>query len=69
MKTFIQSLKIMCTSYRSGNFLVDELKLDALLLQNKIANVIQDEFSKPINRLVNEKARLCCDACRIDDPK
>ena len=47
---------------------MDELELEALLLQNKIANVIQDEFAKEINLLVNEKARVCCDACRIDDP-
>ena len=58
----------MCTSYQSGNFLVDELELEALLLRNQIADVIEDECAKVINRLVNEKARRCCDACRTDEP-
>ena len=58
----------MCRSYRSGNFLVDELELEALLLRNEIPDVIQDEFLKEINRLVHKQARLCCDACPIEDP-
>ena len=57
----------MFNSYRSGNFLVDELNL-APLLRNKMANVTQGEFAKEINRLVNEGARLCCDACLRDNP-
>ena len=49
---------------------MDEFDLDheASRLQNKIAHVIQNEFAKEINRLVNEQARLCCDACRTNDP-
>ena len=54
----MQSFKIMCTLYQSRNFEGNELELEALLLWNKIANILQDEFAKEINRLVNKKARL-----------
>ena len=60
----------MCSSHRSGNFLVDELELEALLLRNKIADFIQDVFVKEVNRLFHKQARLCCDAhhkCIITD--
>ena len=42
----------MCNLYRSGNFLVDELELEALLLQNKIADVIQDNLQKKLIALL-----------------
>ena len=57
----------MSKSYQRGNFLVDEIDLQAKLLQNKIGEVIQDEFVKEINRLVNEGARSCCEGCEVDD--
>ena len=58
----------MCNGYQSGNLLVDEIDLQATLLQNKIGQVIQDEFVKEIKRLIAEEARKCCEGCAIDDP-
>ena len=58
----------MCNSNPSGNFLVDEIELQAQLLRNKIANIIQAAFVKEIDRLVYEEARSCCEGCEMDDP-
>ena len=58
----------MCNGYQSGNSVVDETDLQAKLLQNKIGQVIQDEFVKEIKRLITGEARKCCEDCEIDDP-
>ena len=58
----------MCNGYQSGNLLVVEIDLQATLLQNKIGQVIQDEFVKEIKRLITEEARKCYEGCEIDDP-
>ena len=50
----------MCNSYRSGNLLVDEINLEARLLWNKVADIIEDEFVKEINRIVHKEVRRCC---------
>ncbi|KAL9966675.1 hypothetical protein ACROYT_G024787 [Oculina patagonica] len=52
----------MCLSHQNGNL------LQALLLRNKIADIIQDEFAGEMNRLVHEELRRCCEACQTDDP-
>ena len=57
----------MSKSYQRGNFLVNEIDLQAKLLPNKIGEVIQDKFVKEINRLVNEGVRSCCEGCEVDD--
>ena len=50
------------------NLLVDEIEIQALLLRNKIVDIIQDEFAREMNRLVYEETRRCCEGCEIDDP-
>ena len=57
----------MRNSYLSGNLVVDEIDLEALLLRDKIADVIMDQFAKEINRLVHEEARERCEGCHMDD--
>ena len=52
-----RELKIMWNSNQSGNLLVDEIDLQAQLLNNKIGEIIQDEFSREMNRLVYDEAR------------
>ena len=47
----------MWNSNQSGNLLVDEIDLQAQLLQSKIADIIQDEFAREMNRLVYVEAR------------
>ena len=47
---------------------MDETEIQALLLRNKIGDIIQDEFAREMNYLVYEKARRCCEGCQIDDP-
>ena len=47
---------------------MDEIEIQALLLRNKIADIIQDEFAREMNYLVCEEARRCCEGCQIDDP-
>ena len=58
----------MYNSNPSGNFPVDEIKLQAQLLRNKIADIIQAAFVKEIDRMVYEEARSCCEGCEMDDP-
>ena len=58
----------MCNSNQSRNLLVDEIELQAQLVRNKIAEIIQGEFAREINRLVYEEARRCCEGCEMDDP-
>lgn len=58
-------LELMCSSYQSGTFLVDEIEIHALLLRNKIAD-IQDEFTREMNHFVYEEARHCCEGCEMD---
>ena len=57
----------MVKSNKSGNLLVDEIELQAQLLQNKIREIIQDEFAREMSHLVYEEARRCCEACELDD--
>ena len=45
-----------------------KLKYKGLLLRNKIADIIQDEFAQEMNYLVYEEATRCCEGCQIDDP-
>ena len=58
----------MIGKYQRRNLLVDEIEIQALLLRNKIADIIQDEFAQEMNYLVCEEARRCCEGCQIDDP-
>ena len=56
----------MIGKHERRNLLVDEIEIQALLLRNKIADIIQDEFAREMNRL--EEARRCCEGCEMDDP-
>ena len=47
---------------------MDGIEIQALLLRNKLADIIQDEFAREMNYLVCEEARRCCEGCQIDDP-
>ena len=58
----------MIGKYQRRNLLVDEIEIQALLLRNRIADIIQDEFAREMNYLVYEEARRCCEGCQIDDP-
>ena len=57
----------MIGKYQRRNLLVDEIEIQALLLRNRIADMIQDEFAREMNYLVYEDARRCCEGCQIDD--
>ena len=48
--------------------LVDEIEVEAQLVRNKIAEIIQGEFAREINLLIYEEARRCCEGCEMDDP-
>ena len=58
----------MIGKHQRRNLLVDEIEIQALLLRNKIVDIIQDEFAREMNRLVYEETRRCCEGCEIDDP-
>ena len=62
-----RKLEIMIGKYQR-NLLVDEIKIQALLLRNKIAGIIRDEFAREMNYLVYEQVRRCCEGCQIDHP-
>ena len=59
----------MCIAHQNGNLRGDKTNHQALLLRNNIiADTIQDEFAREMNRLVHEEVRRCCDACQRDCP-
>ena len=59
----------MCNGgYRSGKLPADEIDLEAQLVCNKIADIIQDVFAREFKRLITEEARKCCEGCEIDGP-
>ena len=58
----------MCKSNKGRGLVIDEVELEAQLVRNKIADVIQGEFAREINGLVYEEARRCCEGCQLDDP-
>ena len=58
----------MCISNQHGHLSADKAELQAQLLRNKIADIMQEEFAKEMNGLVHEELRRCCKACQIDDP-
>ena len=58
----------MIGKYQRRNLLVDEIEIQALLLRNRIADMIQDEFAREMNYIVYEEARRCCEGCQIDNP-
>ena len=39
-----------------------------MLLQNEIADIVQDEFAQEMNHFVYEEARPHCEGCEMDDP-
>ena len=39
----------MCNSNRSGNVPIDEIDLEAQLVRNKIADIIQELFARQMN--------------------
>ena len=53
--------------YQRTNLLVDETEIQALLLQNEIAD-IQDKFPREMNHLVYGEARRCCEGYEMNDP-
>ena len=66
--TLKAKLETMCISNPHGHLGADKAQLQAQLLRNKIADIIQEEYAKEINGLVHEELRRCCEACQIDDP-
>lgn len=58
----------MCISNQQGHLGSDKARLQAQLLRNKIADIMQEEFAREINGLVHEELRRCCEACQEDDP-
>lgn len=66
--TLKAKFETMCISNQYGHLGADKIRLHPQLLRNKIADIIQEEFAKEINRLVHEELRRCCEACQIDDP-
>ena len=57
----------MCKSFLSGYLVVDEIDFEALLVRKNIAEIIQDEFAREMNRLVYREARRNCQGCQMDD--
>ena len=45
---------------------MDGVEIQALLLRNEIADIIQDEFVREMNHLVYKEARSCCEGCEMD---
>ena len=66
--TLKAKLETMCISNPYGHLGADKARLQAQLLRNKIADIIQEEFAKEMNGLVHEELRRCCEACQKDDP-
>ena len=60
-------LEIMNGRYQRTSLQVDEIEIQALLLQNEIADR-QDKFAREMNHLVYEEARRCCEGCEMNDP-
>ena len=48
---------------------MDEINLEARLLRNKVADIMEDELVKEIDRIVHEEERSCCKGCEMDDPR
>ena len=61
---------IVCLSpiNRHGHLDADKARLQAQLLRNKTADVMQEEFVKEMNGLVHEELSRRCEACQTDDP-
>ena len=55
----------MIGKYQTKNLLVDEIEIPTLLVRNKIAPIMQDEFAQEMNY---EEARRCCEGCQMHDP-
>ena len=58
----------MCISNQHGHLDADRARLQAQLLRNKTADVMQEEFAKEMNGLAHEELRRRCEACQTDDP-
>ena len=66
--TLKAKFETMCISNQQEHLGADKARLQAQLLRNKIADIMQEEFAKEINGLVHEELRRCCEACQEDDP-
>ena len=66
--TLKAQFETMCISNPHGHLAADKTRLQAQLLRNKIADIVQEEFVTEMNGLVNEELRRRCEACQIDDP-
>ena len=58
----------MVISYKTGNLLVDGIELQAQLLCDKIADIIEEVYAREINRLVYDELGKHCEGCKLDDP-
>ena len=68
LEQIAKEVEIMIGKYQRKILLVDEIEIQTLLLRSKIADIIQDEFAREMNRLVYEEARRCCEGCEMGDP-
>lgn len=66
--TLKAKFETMCISNQHGNLGTDKVRSQAQLRQNKVADIIQEEFANEMNGLVHEELRRCCEACQRDDP-
>ena len=58
----------MCISNQYWHLDADKSLLQAQLVRNKTADIMQEEFAKEMNGLVHEELRRCCEACQTDNP-
>ncbi|KAL9977603.1 hypothetical protein ACROYT_G015026 [Oculina patagonica] len=58
--------EIMCNSNKSGNLLVDEVDVEIYVQRKMIANIVQNEFAREINRLLHEELKRSCEGCEMD---
>ena len=60
-------LEIMFKTNQSGRLMVDEIKVEAQLLRNKIADIIEEVYVTEVKSLVHDELQKRCDGCEMDD--
>lgn len=57
----------MFKTNQSGRLMVDEIKVEAQLLRNKIADIIEEVYVTEVKSLVHDELQKRCDVCEMDD--
>lgn len=57
----------MCKTNQSAHLIVDEIEVEAQLMRNKIADIIEEVYVTEVESLVHDEFQQRCEGFEMDD--